>query len=1823
MLSLRISVLSLLTLITINCARIDELGSRFFKKEGAITARITATNLAGRNLSLQINQDTFTTSVAQTVVSTNVPRGENFTVTIAAQPVLPAQTCTLTSPTTGVASGDLLEITLSCTTQKFTISGMTTGYAGSGLQVQLNGGEIVTVTGSSFSFTTLVDDNSTYNVQTKTNPTGPAQICTAQKNVGLVTGANISDVSINCSTVTYSIGGFVNGLAAGQSVTLQVNGTQSTVRSTDGFFTFTNKLADQTEYQITVLTQPAGQSCSVGRGAGILNGEGAFSALIQCSSTTHTISGNLTGLTGGFVTLVSSSGEYRPLTANGAFVFTQTLATGTDYVVEVFRNPAAPAQACTVTNATGTISANVNNINVSCASTGYSIGGNSTVSGLTSAGLVLRLNGSSETVVPANATSFSFSETVAAGSNYTVTIAAQPTGQKCTLSNASGIAGAAVTDVTVSCVNGYTVGGTVTGYTGSNLVLRNTISGTPLDLVISANSTFTFPDLLVGGDTYSVSVANYPESPFQNCSIANGSGTIAAANITNVSITCTNVTLAFTAVTSNPGENAGAHAIALSLVGTTPRAGSVQVVISGGSATDMLDYTLAATTISWAALATPGNVVVNILDDVFNEGTETIQISLVNPVGITLGAQTTHTVTITDNDAASAVGAVITAAEYYDADRNGKIDHVKVTFDQAVRDSSQVGWINATTNINVSTQWLIAGYSGVQFVPQVCIDRSIPANGNCADGGDITDTVDNSVVWLKFTEGSVYDTGATPNLTGVDVTLKTLATSPNDCYVYTSGADCQTVTSADFGTGAVAEADKAEPVLAAAWSDPIIDAWQLRLQFSEAVDLSAGVGACAGTVTNAAFIYNNVSNSNTSALRSDFADNDGCDSTNGNYYITPRVNAAFTHSDLRTDTVNLASAFYDTAGNATFATTRTISYDPNIELYYPMDAAAPVSDNGTTVYDVSGHGRNGSISGDAKLVKDMGDVSNQAYQFDGVGDLITVVGYKGIQGTAARTMTAWIKADSTTPNQFSIFNQDGGSACGLWNLRLLKSVRVLNLASLTCSRTSPGDTIKYENAWHHVAVTYDPIDGSNISVAKLYIDGIAQAAGGVAGTLNTATTADLTIGSTAKGRFDEMRVYSRALTAAEIRKLATKVPSGLVAQYPLEDNITSGSVVDNSGNGNNALISGNPLPGPDRFGRVASAYVFDGTGDLLRNTTANSLSGSALPRTICAWFRRTNMTGSVIFVDTGASTATVGNMYRIAGLAAGQAKSDFYTTANSDSTSLYSINNWSHVCGVYNGSTNTVYLNGEAGPAVAYTATASANAISLGGTMDFTNLLIGSLDDVQVYNRALSAGEVKALATELDRGLVAYFPLDEATSATVSDYSGSGFTLAGSGAAGPQNTPQPTSDRFGNAQSAMNFDGNDDMLSGSAASILPSGAATRTGCAWSLTTLDPGNGNAQGLMAYGTNSANQTFGIYPFHSVSDTFMLGAYTSSSTFFYAQVPGNGWPMNQWAHYCIIVTGATSVEYYMNGIKFNQSGTSGSPSVNTVLSLFRVGTSMSGASRFTGKIDDVRVYNRALSLAEIRELSGFAPGQIDNNTLWLDAGRAVFSDAGTTLATNAQSVQQWNDVSMDNGTQNANNMTQTTATNRPTWTSSVATLGNLPAINFDGTNDFLTAGSVLGSKLFNTNESTNFVVLRQNSSAGTNVLYTWGPNSNRYLHAIVGTTQLQFGQGDLSAGGQLLANQPAGWAGNAQLLEMTRLTSNAAYINVNSVNKLTSTITDPIDNSGSNTFNISHTSNQFNGDIAEIIIYKTGLTQSERDNITCYLSKKYAIAASVVCD
>lgn len=167
---------------------------------------------------------------------------------------------------------------------------------------------------------------------------------------------------------------------------------------------------------------------------------------------------------------------------------------------------------------------------------GYTVGG--TVSGLGDPNIIsLQLGGSDSDFIETGDGSFTFSPTLSRRDSYSVSVAGQPDGVSCTVENGSGtINKKDVTDVSVVCsedpfATTYSVGGSVSGLDGT-LTLDNLGE----EVSLSADGAYTFPTELTDGSSYSVTISQAPAG--QSCSVANSSGAIGGADVTNVNITC-------------------------------------------------------------------------------------------------------------------------------------------------------------------------------------------------------------------------------------------------------------------------------------------------------------------------------------------------------------------------------------------------------------------------------------------------------------------------------------------------------------------------------------------------------------------------------------------------------------------------------------------------------------------------------------------------------------------------------------------------------------------------------------------------------------------------------------------------------------------------------------------------------------------------------------------------------------------------------------------------------------------------------------------------------------------------------------------------------------------------------------------------------------------------------------------------------------------------------------------------------------------------------------------------------------------------------------
>jgi len=329
--------------------------------------------------------------------------------------------------------------------------------------------------------------------------------------------------------VTYTVGGTVTGLSG--TVVLQNNGANNLSVTSSGAFTLPGTVNSGSAYAVTVLTQPAGQTCTVTNGSGTATAN-VSSVTVACAASQYALGGTVTGLSGTLVLKEDQSKDSIAVTASGPYHFNVNAVHNSAYAVSVFKQPAG--QTCTVTGSSGTATAAVTSINVNCASNPYTISG--TIVGLTST-KVLQLNLADNITVSSGATTFSFPNAVASGGLYAVTVSpSNSSTQTCLVINGIGTATANVTTVQVNCLtaeNTFAVGGSVQGVTGGSVELQ--INGGE-SLTTSLDGTYQFPTKLALNTDYFVTVKTQPAG--KSCVVTNAGGVANAGSATSAVVTC-------------------------------------------------------------------------------------------------------------------------------------------------------------------------------------------------------------------------------------------------------------------------------------------------------------------------------------------------------------------------------------------------------------------------------------------------------------------------------------------------------------------------------------------------------------------------------------------------------------------------------------------------------------------------------------------------------------------------------------------------------------------------------------------------------------------------------------------------------------------------------------------------------------------------------------------------------------------------------------------------------------------------------------------------------------------------------------------------------------------------------------------------------------------------------------------------------------------------------------------------------------------------------------------------------------------------------------
>jgi DNA-binding beta-propeller fold protein YncE len=164
-------------------------------------------------------------------------------------------------------------------------------------------------------------------------------------------------------TAAYHIGGALSGLSADKSVTLQNESSDNTTLSSNGSFNFATPISRGSPYSVTILTQPAGELCSVANGSGV--GTANVSNIAVSCAPSYAVNAVVTGLANvtGLV-LENNADDDLAVSVSGSTPFKTPLVSGATYNVTI--SAQLPGHTCTVSNPTGTVANSSVTVTVIC-----------------------------------------------------------------------------------------------------------------------------------------------------------------------------------------------------------------------------------------------------------------------------------------------------------------------------------------------------------------------------------------------------------------------------------------------------------------------------------------------------------------------------------------------------------------------------------------------------------------------------------------------------------------------------------------------------------------------------------------------------------------------------------------------------------------------------------------------------------------------------------------------------------------------------------------------------------------------------------------------------------------------------------------------------------------------------------------------------------------------------------------------------------------------------------------------------------------------------------------------------------------------------------------------------------------------------------------------------------------------------------------------------------------------------------------------------------------------------------------------------------------
>ena len=625
---------------------------------------------------------------------------------------------------------------------------------------------------------------------------------------------------------------------------------------------------------------------------------------------------------------------------------------------------------------------------------------------------------------------------------------------------------------------------------------------------------------------------------------------------------------------------------------------------------------------------------------------------------------------------------------------------------------------------------------------------------------------------------------------------------------------------------------------------------------------------------------------------------------------------------------NITGPSSDQTITATF--TPVTTGNPGLMAAYSFDEGS-----GATVIDRSGRGHDGAVF---QAVWSTAGRSGGALSFDGVNDWVTVADHADLDLSGGMTLEAWVRPATTTGWRTAMIKEGCGGLC--YALYGGGNPQPSGWATMgTTERGVIGPSTLEANTWAHVAVTYDG------TILRLYVNGAQVATQAQTGAI-TASTGALRLGGNAVwgeffgGLIDDARIYNRALTPAEIvtdgavpvagdttppsrpTNLTATGSQGMVQlawAQSTDNNGVSGYDVHRSTTagftaGPTTRIATAPANSYTDNGLAAGVYHYqvvarDAAGNVSApsNEASATVTGDVTPPSVSI----TSPAGGAIVSGTVTVTATAADTGGVAGV---QFRLDGNPLGLEDTTSPYSVA-WNTTTATNGGHT----LTAVARDASANTTTSSPVTVTVNNTIP-----------------------------PVPTGLMAAYNFNEGSGATVIDRSGRAHNGA---------VFQAVWSTAGHTAGALSFDGVNDWvtvadhadLDLTSAMTLEAWVRPTTTTGWRTAMIKEGCGGLCYAL-YGSGSPARPSG-YATMGITERGVTGPSTLAA--------------NTWAHVAVTYDG-TTMRLYVNGTQFATQAQTGN--ITTSTGALRLGGNAVWGEFFSGLIDDARIYNRALTAAQI---------------------------------------------------------------------------------------------------------------------------------------------------------------------------------------------------------------------------------------------------------------